>query len=218
MSEYMEKHAVSRMIGSPPGYVGYEEGGQLTEAIRRKPYSVILFDEIEKAHPDVAQILLQILEDGRLTDSLGRKVEFSQHHPNHDIQCGCSFLQRSTSMGFSIGDADQDFENTKGKIMDEAKKSFKPEFLNRLTEIVIFRPLAKESMKSIVDLELDKVSERLRDKKLKLEVSEEAKDFLIENGYDEKLGARPLRQSVEKYLEDNLAEALLAVTLEKPSP
>jgi ATP-dependent Clp protease ATP-binding subunit ClpC len=121
-------------------------------------------------------------------------------------------------MGFSIGDADQDFENTKGKIMDEAKKSFKPEFLNRLTEIVIFRPLAKESMKSIVDLELDKVSERLRDKKLKLEVSEEAKDFLIENGYDEKLGARPLRRAVEKYLEDNLAEALLAGNIRKSKP
>jgi ATP-dependent Clp protease ATP-binding subunit ClpC len=218
MSEYMEKHAVSRMIGSPPGYVGYEEGGQLTEAIRRKPYAVILFDEIEKAHPDVAQILLQILEDGRLTDSLGRKVDFRNTILIMTSNVGAHILQRSTSMGFSIGDADQDFENTKGKIMDEAKKSFKPEFLNRLTEIVIFRPLAKESMKSIVDLELDKVSERLRDKKLKLEVSEEAKDFLIENGYDEKLGARPLRRAVEKYLEDNLAEALLAGNIRKSKP
>ena len=218
MSEYMEKHAVSRMIGSPPGYVGYEEGGQLTEAIRRKPYAVILFDEIEKAHPDVAQILLQILEDGRLTDSLGRKVDFRNTILIMTSNVGAHILQRSTSMGFSIGDADQDFENTKGKIMDEAKKSFKPEFLNRLTEIVIFRPLAKESMKSIVELELDKVSERLRDKKLKLEVSEEAKDFLIENGYDEKLGARPLRRAVEKYLEDNLAEALLAGYIRKSKP
>ena len=218
MSEYMEKHAVSRMIGSPPGYVGYEEGGQLTEAIRRKPYAVILFDEIEKAHPHVAQILLQILEDGRLTDSLGRKVDFRNTILIMTSNVGAHILQRSTSMGFSIGDADQDFENTKGKIMDEAKKSFKPEFLNRLTEIVIFRPLAKESMKSIVDLELDKVSERLRDKKLKLEVSDEAKDFLIENGYDEKLGARPLRRAVEKYLEDNLAEALLAGNIRKSKP
>ena len=218
MSEYMEKHAVSRMIGSPPGYVGYEEGGQLTEAIRRKPYAVILFDEIEKAHPDVAQILLQILEDGRLTDSLGRKVDFRNTILIMTSNVGAHILQRSTSMGFSIGDADQDFENIKGKIMDEAKKSFKPEFLNRLTEIVIFRPLAKESMKSIVELELDKVSERLRDKKLKLEVSEEAKDFLIENGYDEKLGARPLRRAVEKYLEDNLAEALLAGNIRKSKP
>ena len=218
MSEYMEKHAVSRMIGSPPGYVGYEEGGQLTEAIRRKPYSVILFDEIEKAHPDVAQILLQILEDGRLTDSLGRKVDFRNTILIMTSNVGAHILQRNTSMGFAVGDADQDFEKTKDKIMDEAKKSFKPEFLNRLTEIVIFRPLAKESMSSIVDLELDKVSNRLKDKKLKIEVSDEAKEFLIEKGYDEKLGARPLRRAVEKYLEDTLAEELLSGNLRKNKP
>ncbi|MDC0156228.1 ATP-dependent Clp protease ATP-binding subunit [Verrucomicrobia bacterium] len=215
MSEYMEKHAVSRMIGSPPGYVGYEEGGQLTEAIRRKPYAVILFDEIEKAHPDVAQILLQILEDGRLTDSLGRKVDFRNTILIMTSNVGAHILQRSTSMGFSVGDDEQDFENTKSKIMDEAKKAFKPEFLNRLTEIVIFRSLARESMRSIVDLELTKLSDRLRDKKLKIEVSEEVKEFLIEKGYDKKLGARPLRRAVEKYLEDNLAEALLSGNLRK---
>jgi len=218
MSEYMEKHAVSRMIGSPPGYVGYEEGGQLTEAIRRKPYSVILFDEIEKAHPDVAQILLQILEDGRLTDSLGRKVDFRNTILIMTSNVGAHILQRNTSMGFSIGDADQDFENTKDKILDEAKKTFKPEFLNRLTEIVIFRPLAKESMHSIVELELSKVTERLKEKKLKLEVSDEAKEFLIEKGYDDKLGARPLRRAVEKYLEDTLAEELLSGNLRKNKP
>ena len=218
MSEYMEKHAVSRMIGSPPGYVGYEEGGQLTEAIRRKPYSVILFDEIEKAHPDVAQILLQILEDGRRTDSLGRKVDFRNTILIMTSNVGAHILQRNTSMGFAVGDADQNFEKTKDKIMDEAKKSFKPEFLNRLTEIVIFRPLAKESMSSIVDLELDKVSNRLKDKKLKIEVSDEAKEFLIEKGYDEKLGARPLRRAVEKYLEDTLAEELLSGNLRKNKP
>ena len=218
MSEYMEKHAVSRMIGSPPGYVGYEEGGQLTEAIRRKPYSVILFDEIEKAHPDVAQILLQILEDGRLTDSLGRKVDFRNTILIMTSNVGAHILQRNTSMGFAVGDADQNFEKIKDKIMDEAKKSFKPEFLNRLTEIVIFRPLAKESMSSIVDLELDKVSNRLKDKKLKIEVSDEAKEFLIEKGYDEKLGARPLRRAVEKYLEDTLAEELLSGNLRKNKP
>ena len=218
MSEYMEKHAVSRMIGSPPGYVGYEEGGQLTEAIRRKPYAVILFDEIEKAHPDVAQILLQILEDGRLTDSLGRKVDFRNTILIMTSNVGAHILQRNTSMGFAVGDADQNFEKTKDKIMDEAKKSFKPEFLNRLTEIVIFRPLAKESMSSIVDLELEKVSLRLKDKKLKIEVSDEAKDFLIEKGYDEKLGARPLRRAVEKYLEDTLAEELLSGNLRKNKP
>ena len=218
MSEYMEKHAVSRMIGSPPGYVGHDEGGQLTEAIRRKPYSVILFDEIEKAHPDVAQILLQILEDGRLTDSLGRKVDFRNTILIMTSNVGAEILQRNTSLGFSVGDAEQDFENIKGKIMDEAKKVFKPEFLNRLTEIVIFRQLLKEHMGAIVDLELEKVSERLKERKLKLDVSQEAKEFLIEHGYDNKLGARPLRRAVEKYLEDNLAEALLAGNLRKSAP
>ena len=218
MSEYMEKHAVSRMIGSPPGYVGYEEGGQLTEAIRRKPYAVILFDEIEKAHPDVSQILLQILEDGRLTDSLGRKVDFRNTILIMTSNIGAHILQKNTSMGFSMRDSDQDFDNTKDKIMDEAKKSFKPEFLNRLTEIVIFRPLAKESMHEIVELELEKVSERLKDKKLFLDVSSEAKEFLIDKGYDEKFGARPLRRAVERYLEDNLAEALLSGNLRKNKP
>jgi len=218
MSEYMEKHAVSRMIGSPPGYVGHDEGGQLTEAIRRKPYSVILFDEIEKAHPDVAQILLQILEDGRLTDSLGRKVDFRNTILIMTSNVGADILQRNTSLGFSVDDADQDFEKIKDKIMDEAKKVFKPEFLNRLTEIVIFRQLLKEHLSDIVDLELAKVSERLKERKLKLDVSKEAKEFLIEHGYDKKLGARPLRRAVERYLEDNLAEALLAGDIRKNLP
>ena len=214
MSEYMEKHAVSRMIGSPPGYVGHEEGGQLTEAIRRKPYAVILFDEIEKAHPDVAQILLQILEDGRLTDSLGRKVDFRNTILIMTSNVGAHILQRNSSLGFSSGNAD-DFDKTKDKIMDEAKKTFKPEFLNRLTEIVIFRPLVKESMRAIVDLELKKVTDRLKEKKLKLKISDEVKEFLIEKGYDTKLGARPLRRAVEKYLEDSLAEEVLSGSLRK---
>ncbi len=214
MSEYMEKHAVSRMIGSPPGYVGHEEGGQLTEAIRRKPYSVILFDEKEKAHPDVAQILLQILEDGRLTDSLGRKVDFRNTILIMTSNVGAHILQKNSSLGFSARTAD-DFDNTKDKIMDEAKKSFKPEFLNRLTEIVIFRPLARESMRAIVDLELKKVTDRLNEKKLKLSISDDVKEFLIEKGYDDKLGARPLRRAVEKYLEDNLAEEVLSGSLRK---
>jgi len=218
MSEYMEKHAVSRMIGSPPGYVGFEEGGQLTETVRRKPYSVILFDEIEKAHPDVVQILLQILEDGRLTDSLGRKVDFRNTILIMTSNVGAHILQRNVSMGFSVGDAENDFENIKEKITDETKKVFKPEFLNRLTEMVIFRPLGKDSMTQIVELELSKVADRLRDRKLKLEVSDEAKKFLIEHGYDEKLGARPLRRAVEKYIEDNLAEALLAGNVKKSKP
>ena len=215
MSEYMEKHAVSRMIGSPPGYVGHEEGGQLTEAIRRKPYSVILFDEIEKAHPDVAQILLQILEDGRLTDSLGRKVDFRNTILIMTSNVGAHILQRNSSLGFSTGNSEDDFDNTKDKIMDEAKKSFKPEFLNRLTEIVIFRPLVKDSMRAIVDLELKKVTDRLKEKKLKLLVSDQVKEFLIDKGYDNKLGARPLRRAVEKYLEDSLAEEVLSGSLRK---
>ena len=218
MSEYMEKHAVSRMIGSPPGYVGHDEGGQLTEAIRRRPYSVILFDEIEKAHPDVAQILLQILEDGRLTDSLGRKVDFRNTILIMTSNVGAEILQRNTSLGFSVNDAEEDFEKIKEKILEEAKKIFKPEFLNRLTEIVIFRQLFKEHMTAIVELELEKVSERLKERKLKLDVSKEAKDFLIEHGYDKKLGARPLRRAVERYLEDNLAEALLAGDIRKSVP
>ena len=215
MSEYMEKHAVSRMIGSPPGYVGHEEGGQLTEAIRRKPYSVILFDEIEKAHPDVTQILLQILEDGRLTDSLGRKVDFRNTILIMTSNVGAHILQRNSYLGFSAGNADDDFDKTKDKIMDEAKKSFKPEFLNRLTEIVIFRPLAKDSMRAIVDLELKKLTDRLKEKKLKLKISDKVKEFLIEKGYDNKLGARPLRRAVEKYLEDSLAEEVLSGSLRK---
>jgi ATP-dependent Clp protease ATP-binding subunit ClpC len=203
------------MIGSPPGYVGHEEGGQLTEAIRRKPYSVILFDEIEKAHPDVAQILLQILEDGRLTDSLGRKVDFRNTILIMTSNVGAHILQRNSSLGFSTGNSEDDFDNTKDKIMDEAKKSFKPEFLNRLTEIVIFRPLVKDSMRAIVDLELKKVTDRLKEKKLKLLVSDQVKEFLIEKGYDNKLGARPLRRAVEKYLEDSLAEEVLSGSLRK---
>ena len=215
MSEYMEKHAVSRMIGSPPGYVGHEEGGQLTEAIRRKPYAVILFDEIEKAHPDVAQILLQILEDGRLTDSLGRKVDFRNTILIMTSNVGAHILQKNSSLGFSSGNSEDDFDSTKDKIMDEAKKTFKPEFLNRLTEIVIFRPLVKESMRAIVDLELEKVTDRLKDKKLKLVISDQVKEFLIDKGYDNKLGARPLRRAVEKYLEDSLAEEVLGGSLRK---
>ena len=161
---------------------------------------------------------MQILEDGRLTDSLGRKVDFRNTILIMTSNVGAEILQRNTSLGFSVGDAEQDFEKIKDKIMDEAKKIFKPEFLNRLTEIVIFRQLFKEHMGSIVDLELDKVSERLKERKLKLEVSQEAKDFLIEHGYDNKLGARPLRRAVERYLEDNLAEALLSGDIRKTVP
>ena len=210
MSEYMEKFAVSRLIGSPPGYVGYEEGGQLTEAIRRKPYAVVLFDEIEKAHPDVVQILLQVLEDGRLTDGLGRKVDFRNTILIMTSNVGANLLQKDSSLGFGLGDADADFENVKGKITEEAKKFFKPEFLNRLSETIIFHPLNQEHMNKIVDLEIEKVSKRLAEQDRRIEVSEEAKSFLVEHGWDEKNGARPLRRAIERYLENSLAEAILS--------
>jgi len=210
MSEYMEKFAVSRLIGSPPGYVGYEEGGQLTEAVRRRPYAVILFDEVEKAHPDVLQILLQILEDGRLTDSLGRTVDFRNTIIIMTSNVGAQLLQRQTSMGFAAATSSfNDAEKMREKVLEEAKRVFKPEFLNRISDIVFFRPLDRNDLTSIVDLEIGKFAQRLVERKITLEFSPEAKELLIEKGYDEKYGARPLRRAVEHYLEDPLAEAIL---------
>lgn len=219
MSEYMEKFAVSRLIGSPPGYVGYEEGGQLTEAVRRKPYSVVLFDEIEKAHPDVVQLLLQVLEDGRLTDSLGRTVDFRNTILIMTSNVGAEAMQRNTSLGFDTGlDDARDIEKLKDKIIDETKRVFKPEFLNRINEIVIFHSLTKEHMGVIVDLELAKVKKRLAEQKFEIIVTDEAKDFLIEHGYDAKYGARPLRRAVERHLEDPLAEAILRDEVKQTDP
>jgi ATP-dependent Clp protease ATP-binding subunit ClpC len=210
MSEYMEKFAVSRLVGSPPGYVGYEEGGQLTESVRRKPYSVILFDEVEKAHPDVLQLLLQILEDGRLTDSLGRVVDFRNTIIIMTSNVGAHLLQRQTSMGFaSVGAAFSDQEKMREKVLEESKRVFKPEFLNRISDIIFFRPLNKDDLVKIVEIELTKFSKRLVERKIEMEFSPEAKSLLIEKGYDEKMGARPLRRAVEHYLEDPLAEAIL---------
>jgi ATP-dependent Clp protease ATP-binding subunit ClpC len=210
MSEYMEKFAVSRLVGSPPGYVGYEEGGQLTEAVRRKPYSVVLFDEIEKAHPDVVQLLLQVLEEGRLTDSLGRKIDFRNTILIMTSNVGAEILQRNTSMGFGLEDnLENEYEKIREKILDETKRVFKPEFLNRLNELVIFKSLGREDMKAIVELELRNVSNRLKDQGLVFDFSEAAKSFLIEKGYDAKYGARPLRRAIERHLEDSLAEAIL---------
>jgi ATP-dependent Clp protease ATP-binding subunit ClpC len=220
MSEYMEKFSVSRLIGSPPGYVGYDEGGQLTEQVRRRPYAVILFDEVEKAHPDVIQILLQILEDGRLTDSLGRTVDFRNTIIIMTSNVGAQQLQRQTTMGFAAGGKD-DFRNVetmREKVLEEAKKVFKPEFINRISDIVFFRPLNKEDLLKIVDLETAKVTKRLVDKKIVLEFTLEAKQLLIETGYDEKYGARPLRRAVEHYLEDPLAEAMLKGTIKDGEP
>jgi ATP-dependent Clp protease ATP-binding subunit ClpC len=210
MSEYMEKFAVSRLVGSPPGYVGYEEGGQLTEAVRRKPYAVVLFDEVEKAHPDVIQLMLQILEDGRLTDSLGRTVDFRNTIIIMTSNVGAHLLQRQTSMGFAAATSSfNDSEKMREKVLEEAKRVFKPEFLNRISEIIFFRPLEKHDLIKIVELETANFSKRLTERKITLEFTQEAKDLLIEKGYDEKYGARPLRRAVEHYLEDPLAEALL---------
>ncbi|HYC69707.1 MAG TPA: ATP-dependent Clp protease ATP-binding subunit [Opitutaceae bacterium] len=211
MSEYMEKFSVSRLIGSPPGYVGYEEGGQLTEAVRRRPYSVVLFDEIEKAHPDVVQLMLQILEDGRLTDSLGRTVDFRNTIILMTTNVGAQLIQRQTTMGFAAAGASdfRDLDRLKEKVLDEAKRIFKPEFLNRINDLVVFRPLSKEDLTKIVEIEVGKVSKRLASRHIHLEFSPESKALLIEKGYDEKYGARPLRRAVEHYLEDPLAEAML---------
>jgi ATP-dependent Clp protease ATP-binding subunit ClpC len=220
MSEYMEKFSVSRLIGSPPGYVGYEEGGQLTEQVRRRPYSVILFDEVEKAHPDVVQLLLQILEDGRLTDSLGRTVDFRNTIVIMTSNVGAQQLQKQTSMGFAAGGKDDfhDLEKMREKVLEEAKRIFKPEFLNRISEIVFFRPLSRDDLLKIVDLEVAKVGKRIADKKIVLEFTPEAKALLIEKGYDEKYGARPLRRAVEQFLEDPLAEAVLRGTVKDGEP
>ena len=219
MSEYMEKFTVSRLIGSPPGYVGHDEGGQLTEQVRRKPYSVVLFDEIEKAHPDVIQLLLQALEDGRLTDSLGRVVDFRNTIIILTSNVGADVLQRSNSLGFDVGvSSTRDYEKLKERIMDETKRAFKPEFLNRLTDIIIFQQLAKEHMSKIVDIEVAKVAKRLLDLGVKLVVNEAARGYLVENGWDEKYGARPLRRAVERLLEDPLAESILRAELNKEEP
>lgn len=209
MSEYMEKFAVSRMTGSPPGYVGHEEGGQLTEQVRQRPYSVILFDEIEKAHPDVMNILLQILEEGRLTDSLGRKVDFRNTIIVMTSNLGSDLIRKSTEVGFGVDNEKIDYDTMKDKIEKAVKKHFKPEFINRLDGIVIFRAFDKDHLVKVIDLEVSKLQKRLDRKNIKLELSKEAKEFLVEKGYQPEMGARPLRRAVEQGLEDPLAEMLL---------
>ena len=214
MSEYMEKFTASRLIGSPPGYVGYEEGGQLSEAVRRRPYSVVLFDEVEKAHPDVMNLLLQILEDGTVTDSLGRKIDFRNTIIIMTSNVGASSIKRQTTLGFGAMNADQsDFEGMKDKIMEESKRYFKPEFLNRLDDLVVFHMLEKVDLNQIVDLEVSKLVKRLKEKDIELTLAAEARDLLSEKGFDPNYGARPMRRAVERYLEDPLAEALLRGTV-----
>ena len=210
MSEYMEKFTSSRLIGSPPGYVGHEEGGQLSEAVRRRPYSVVLFDEVEKAHPDVMNLLLQILEEGTITDSLGRKIDFRNTIIILTSNVGASDIKRQTTLGFGAMAADlADYEGMKGKILEETKRFFKPEFLNRLDDVVVFRMLEKDSLDQIVDLEVSKLVKRLEEKSITLALSDEARTLLATKGFDPAYGARPMRRAVERYLEDPLAEALL---------
>ncbi len=218
MSEYMEKFNVSRLVGSPPGYVGYEEGGQLTEQVRRKPYSVVLFDEIEKAHPDVWNMLLQILEEGKLTDNIGRVVNFRNTIILMTSNVGSDTIKRQSSMGFSPISDESSYEKMREKIIDEAKKTFRPEFLNRLDDIIVFRSLTKPDLIEILELEAGKVTQRLKTRNINLTLDDKAKDFLVEKGYDPQYGARPMRRSVEKYLEDPLAEEILKGNLHEGEP
>jgi ATP-dependent Clp protease ATP-binding subunit ClpC len=213
MSEYMEKFTVSRLIGSPPGYVGYEEGGQLTEKVRRQPYSVVLFDEIEKAHPDVMNMLLQILEEGKLTDSLGRQIDFRNTIILLTSNVGSDVLRKNTTLGFAKQSDGQDYDTMRGRILDEAKKFFRPEFLNRLDDIIVFRTLGKPELVQILELEVRKIVERIARRKVPVHLDDKAREFLIEKGFDPQYGARPMRRAVEKYLEDPLAEEILRGTL-----
>jgi len=215
MSEYMEKHAVSRLVGAPPGYVGYDEGGQLTEAVRRKPYSVILLDEIEKAHPEVFNILLQVLEDGRLTDARGRTVDFRNTVLIMTSNVGAEMLKKETSLGFRPAGREKSYDDMKDKVTNELRRTFRPEFLNRIDEIIVFHSLDEGHIKQIVELMVNEVAARLRDGDLIIEVTEKAKEFLAKEGFDQMYGARPLRRAIQKYVEDRLSEEILAGTFKK---
>jgi ATP-dependent Clp protease ATP-binding subunit ClpC len=210
MSEYMEKHNVSRLIGAPPGYVGYEEGGQLTERIRRRPYAVVLLDEVEKAHPDVFNMLLQIMEEGRLTDSFGRHVDFKNVILIMTSNIGAELIKGGQSFGFGKRDDVQDYSKIKESLMNESEKFFRPEFINRLDEIIVFRPLIKDDLYEIIEIELSKVRARLESKGMVLELDQDAKDFIIEKGFNPDFGARPLRRAISTHIEDQLAESLLS--------
>jgi ATP-dependent Clp protease ATP-binding subunit ClpC len=209
MSEYMEKFAISRMTGSPPGYVGHEEGGQLTEQVRQRPYCVVLFDEVEKAHPDVMNLLLQILEEGRLTDSFGRKIDFRNTIIIMTSNLGAELIRRSAEVGFSATEGMIDYKSMQEKIDSSVKKAFKPEFLNRLDGVIIFKPLDKENLLQVIELEVKKVKKRLERRQIKISLDQKAKDFLVAKGFQPEMGARPLRRVIEQYLEDPLAERLL---------
>lgn len=211
MSEYMEKFAVTRLIGAPPGYVGYEEGGQLTEKVRRKPYSVVLLDEIEKAHPDVYNMLLQVLDDGMLTDSLGRKIDFKNTIIIMTSNIGARQLKDfGQGVGFSTSaKKDNIEEHNKGVIQSALKKAFAPEFLNRIDDVVVFNSLSKADIHKIIDIELEKLYGRINGLGYQINLTEAAKDFIEEKGYDENFGARPLKRAIQKYVEDPLAEEII---------
>jgi ATP-dependent Clp protease ATP-binding subunit ClpC len=218
MSEYMEKFTVSRLVGSPPGYVGYEEGGQLTEQVRRKPYSVVLFDEIEKAHPDVMNMLLQILEEGKLTDNVGRVVDFRNTIVLLTSNVGSESIRKQSTIGFTSMSEESSYERMRDKILEDAKKVFRPEFLNRLDDVIVFRALSKPDLIEILDLEVAKVMLRLKARNIQLNLDAQAKDFLVNKGYDPAYGARPMRRAVERYLEDPLAEEILRGKFHDKSP
>jgi ATP-dependent Clp protease ATP-binding subunit ClpC len=205
MSEYMEKYAVSRLVGAPPGYVGYEEGGQLTEKVRQRPYSVVLLDEIEKAHPDVFNLLLQIFDDGRLTDSWGHVVDFRNTVVILTSNVGTKLLRKTGAMGFTSGDQMMDYEKLKDKIMGEVKKTFNPEFLNRIDEIIAFKSLSKDDIEKIVQIMLDKLNDRVVDRGIVVQVDEAARLFLVEKGYDSEYGARPMRRAIQRFIEDPMS-------------
>lgn len=220
MSEYMEKHSVSKLIGSPPGYVGYEEGGQLSEKVRRNPYSVLLFDEIEKAHPDVFNILLQVLDDGHITDAQGRKVDFKQTCIIMTSNAGAQSIIEPRRLGFlSQEDEKKDYEYMKGQVMEEVRRTFKPEFLNRIDDILVFHALTREDMRQIVNILLKDLEKRSREQMdMPLRISHQVKEYLIDTSFDNKYGARPLKRAIQSKLEDPLAEKLLSGQLKKGAP
>jgi len=219
MSEYMEKHAVSRLVGSPPGYVGYDEGGQLTEAVRRKPYSVVLLDEIEKAHPDVFNILLQMLEEGRLTDAQGRHVDFKNTIVIMTSNIGAASIAKNTTLGFSVGEDEMgvSHDDMKNRIMGELKKVFRPELLNRIDEVIVFHKLSKDEIKMIVDQLMKRLREQMKVHEVSIELTESAKEMMVEKGYDPTMGARPLRRAIQRFIEDPLADFVLARNLKPGS-
>ena len=210
MSEYMEKHNVSRLVGAPPGYVGYEEGGQLTEQIRRRPYSVVLLDEVEKAHPDVFNMLLQIMEEGRLTDSFGRHVDFRNTIMIMTSNIGADLIKGGGGFGFQKRTDAVDHDNVKTILLKEIERFFRPEFINRLDDIIVFRPLTREDLVQIIEYEVGKLSTRLAAQGINLKLDQTAKDFLIERGYNPDYGARPLRRAIGQFIEDPLSEMLLS--------